>query len=212
VTTAASKVKLASVLLAASITLASAQQTISLGDFDGRVSSKAFTSVPAARIKTGAALSANFVIGSGTKQIWSIEDHDFLVGARIVTYPAMGIVDCSETDPVGNFSVIASTTTFATDIKGGEVFHSGGYAIKASRPIKAGEQIPTLLLVGGGEFSIVSMEQDQNPESKNGDTEPRPWLTIFKETYKPANQAFALEAWNITNKYVSTLAMMKSIR
>jgi hypothetical protein len=211
VTTAASRIKSVFLLLAASTTLASAQQTISLGNFDGRVSSKAFMSAPATPIKIGKALGANFVIGSGTKQIWSIEDHDFLVGTRTVTYPAVGIVDCSESDPAGNFTVIASTTTFAMDIKAGEVLHSDGYAIEASRSIKAGDRVPTLLLAGG-EFAIVSMEQGPKSENKVGDAEPRPWLTIFKETFKPANRAFALEVWDITNKYVSTLAIMKSVR
>jgi hypothetical protein len=195
------------VALAAS---SSAQSTISLGSFDGKVNSKAFATVPAAPIRPGKA-PANFVIGSGTNQVWSLEDHEFIVGDRTLRYPIVGIVSGPQSDSSRNFTVFASTTTFAADLAAGTVLHSDGYVIETKRAIKAGDKVPTLLLVSG-EFSIFSMEGETGKEEASGDTKSQPWLTIFKEGYKPANQTFAIDTWRITNGYVSTLALMRGMR
>ncbi len=201
-----SRVGLPYFILVVAATSLSAQSTISLGKIDGKVTSKAFASVPAVPIKLGTA-PANFVIGSGTEQIWSLEDHEFAVGDRTLRYPLMGIVTGSKSDLSRNFQVIASTTTFNVELRAGAVLHIDGYVIESKRAIKAGDKVSTLLLVSG-DSSIFSMEGETGKEGGSMDGKSQPWLTIFKETCKPANRAFAIDTWRITNSYVSALALM----
>ena len=184
-------------------------KAITVGDIPLKVSSKVFTTKPVATFEKGASEPAYFIIRSGGYEGWSVRMRDFVIGEQTVKYPVFGIVNCSGFDSTGYCTMIASTTVFTADIKAGEALRSGGYLIEAKRSVKAGEAVPTLLLIGNSSYSILSIEAAPATKEKGDAAKPQPWLTIFDERLKPGDRSLALETWrssNVAAEIVRTLA------
>ena len=195
------KVTIVVFLFGAVGTLANGQ--ITLGDLPGAVSNKAFTSTPVAPLKKGTVLASSYIMDNWCgKQSWGFDSYDFLIGGNTVTFPVIGLMDCSGSDSTGNYTVLASKTVFAVDIKAGELLHSGGYLIEAKRAIKAGETIPTLLFWGSGGDSFLSIEEAPKAEGNNSTAKPQPLLTIFDEHMKPNERTSVVGARWIAKKIV----------
>lgn len=78
-----------------------------------------------------------------------------------------------------------------------------GFVIKAKRSVKAGDEIPVLVVSGasGDAMSVLSVEATE------GATEPsktEPWFTAFPEATTMQDRAAAIEAWRIEKGYVKS--------
>jgi hypothetical protein len=162
--------------------------------------SKAFVSTPVEPLHKGTVLPAKGILGPlGLTQMWSLRSHAFTLGSQTLVYPVAGSVRCSNFSDTGSFTrVIASATQVKVAIKAGEVLHSGGYLIEAGQAIRAGETIPTLLVIFSGKTFILSLEEAARSQKKELAAQPR--LSIVSERASAADRGIALEAWRTANQ------------
>jgi hypothetical protein len=179
-------------------------QTITSGEVPPTFSNPAFTSNAVAPLKKGDALPANFVIGHGCMEAWDPRVHVFVNGDQTVKYPVSGVVNCSDSDS-GSFAVFASTTVIRTDMRADQASRANGYLIESKRAIKAGEAVPTLIFMGNGVYSIVSIESAHGQTDKGNTAIAEPWLTIFDTRLKPSDQLLVVQAWRASNETVTGL-------
>jgi len=181
------------------------QKTLTVGDVPPAVSSKAFTTTPVVQLKKGEVRPANFIIGNGSQSVWDVRVHEFVTGGHKVRYPVLAIVNCSSSAADGNCSMVASTTVMTVDLKAGEEVYSDGYVLEATRAVKAGETVPTLLFIGKKGQSIMSIEAAPDAKDKGNSAKPQPWLTIFDERLKPSDRSQAVEAWRNSNATAASM-------
>ncbi len=186
-------------------TLAWSQDQNSASSAPPTVSTAAFTTTAVLGLK-GGKLPANFVIGNGCLQSWDVRAHVFLSGNHKITYPVVGVVDCTDSGSNG-ITVLAATTVFKADTRV-ESSRSGGYLIEPKQVVKAGDAVPSLLFIGKNFNSVVSIESVPGQKDKSDTSTAQPWLTIFDERLKPSERTAVLDAWRAANSYVSTALKM----
>lgn len=174
-------------------------RTITLKGIPPSVSTKLFTTIEIVPLKDADGLPANFVIGHGCTQLWDVRVHNYAGDPRSVRYPVLGIVDCPKFAG-RSFGVLASTTRIKTELKVDEAVDSADYLIQSKHTFKAGEAIPSLLLMRGRYYSIISIE----PVPKQNETNETamPYLAIFDTHLNQKDRSLAIEAWRLSNKTV----------
>src|SRR5258708_26320215 len=135
-------------------------------------------------------------------RLLTVRVHKFVIGGHPVKYPVLGSVNCkgAGSGADSNCTVFASTTVITADMRAGEVLHSGGYLLEATRVVKIGEAVPTLLFIGNKGQSILSIEAALKTKDKGDAAKPQPWLTIFHERLKPGDRTPILKAWRGAKK------------
>ena len=158
------------------------------------IASRAFVTTPVEPLHKGTVLPAKGILGPlGLTQMWSLRTHAFALGGQTLTYPVIGSVRCANFSDTGSFTrVIASSTSVKADLKAGQMLHSGGYVLEASQLVRAGESIPTLLVMFSGKTFILSLEESGQSQ--------KPRLAIVGERTPAADRAIALEAWRTANQ------------
>lgn len=82
-------------------------------------------------------------------------------------------------------------------LKAGQVINSGGYEIKVTRAVTAGESIPVLVVGGKWTWKSKSVLSESTAQ---GATEP--WFTAFDESKKSDFRADAMKLWQMEQSYV----------
>lgn len=187
------------------------QKTLTVGDVPSTVSGKVFMSTPVVQLKKGEVRRANFIIGNGTQSVWDVRVHEFVMREHTIKYPVIGIVSCASSAADGGCSVIASTTVVTADLSAGEEVHSDGYMVQATRAVKAGEKVPTMLFIWKNGQSMTSIEASSEGKSKDDAAKQRPWLTIFDERLQPGDRTHIVDAWRSSKEAVVGLLAMKGM-
>lgn len=184
------------------------QKTITVGDVPAAVTTKAFVNTPVVQFRKGEVRPANFVIGNGSESLWDVRAHEFVINGHSVRFPVLGIINCSGSTAGADCSVVASMTNMKVDLRVGEEAHYDGYVLEAARTVKAGETVPTLLIISKKGQSVISIEAAPDAKSKGEAAKPQPWLTIFDERLKQSDRTLTLGAWRDANETVASMLVV----
>lgn len=162
-------------------------------------SSKAFVSTPSLDGSSAKSYSARGVIEDGKEdQMWSAKEATYKSNARTFKYPLIGIAN--------KMSVVAAETKITEALKPGNAITSDEYQIDVSRPIVAGEIVPTVEISTAQGNAILSIEPENQDKS-----EAQPFLRIFEQKVAPDQRAAILGVWRKANETVKIIHTLPEV-